>query len=78
MKLSIQQIYDAARAAGFTPDQATTWTAIALYVRNLILNWLVILPALCLLLVWRSVRLEWAPGNGTFPATATDNIVRKG
>jgi hypothetical protein len=30
MKLDIQQIYDAARAAGFTPDQATTWTAIAL------------------------------------------------
>jgi cell wall-associated NlpC family hydrolase len=30
MKLSIQQIYDAARSAGFTPDQATTWTAIAL------------------------------------------------
>jgi Patatin-like phospholipase len=29
---------------------ADTWTAIALYVRNLILNWLVILPALCLLL----------------------------
>ena len=27
---SIQEIYDAARAAGFTPDQATTWTAIAL------------------------------------------------
>lgn len=30
MKLDIQQIYEAARAAGFTPDQATTWTAIAL------------------------------------------------
>lgn len=30
MKLSIQQIYEAARAAGFTPDQATTWTAIAM------------------------------------------------
>lgn len=29
---------------------ADTWTAIALYVRNLILNWLVILPAICLLL----------------------------
>ena len=29
---------------------ADTWTAIALYVRNLILNWLVILPALCILL----------------------------
>jgi hypothetical protein len=29
---------------------ADTWAAIALYVRNLILNWLVILPALCLLL----------------------------
>ena len=29
---------------------ADTWSAIALYVRNLILNWLVILPALCLLL----------------------------
>src|SRR5205085_1121564 len=26
---------------------ADTWTAISLYVRNLILNWLVILPALC-------------------------------
>ena len=29
---------------------ADTWTAIALFARNLILNWLVILPALCLLL----------------------------
>ena len=29
---------------------ADTWAAAALYVRNLILNWLVILPALCLLL----------------------------
>ena len=29
---------------------ADTWAAIALYVRNLILNWLVILPAICLLL----------------------------
>lgn len=30
MRLSIREIYEAARAAGFTPDQATTWTAIAL------------------------------------------------
>src|SRR4051794_12765049 len=30
MKLGIRDIYEAARAAGFTPDQATTWTAIAL------------------------------------------------
>ena len=30
---------------------ADTWTAIALYVRNLILNWIVVLPALCLLLL---------------------------
>ena len=30
---------------------ADTWTAVALYVRNLVLNWLVILPALCLLLL---------------------------
>jgi Patatin-like phospholipase len=30
---------------------ADTWTAVALYVRNLILNWLVILPALCLFLL---------------------------
>jgi hypothetical protein len=29
---------------------ADTWTAIALVVRNLILNWLVIIPAICLLL----------------------------
>lgn len=29
---------------------ADTWTAMSLYVRNLILNWLVILPALCLAL----------------------------
>src|SRR4051812_47012533 len=29
---------------------ADTWTAISLYARNLILNWLVILPALCLAL----------------------------
>ena len=30
---------------------ADTWAAIALYVRNLMLNWLVILPALCLFLL---------------------------
>jgi hypothetical protein len=30
MKLSIKEIFEAAVAAGFTPDQATTWTAIAL------------------------------------------------
>ncbi len=30
MKLGIREIYEAARAAGFSPDQATTWTAIAL------------------------------------------------
>ena len=30
MKLGIREIYEAARAAGFTPDQATTWTAIAM------------------------------------------------
>src|SRR3954452_21614087 len=29
---------------------ADTWSAMSLYVRNLILNWLVILPALCLVL----------------------------
>src|SRR6478609_6555680 len=28
--LSIREIYDAARSAGFTPHQAVTWTAIAL------------------------------------------------
>ena len=30
MKLGIRQIYEAAISAGFTPDQATTWTAIAM------------------------------------------------
>ena len=30
MKLSVREIYEAALLAGFTPDQATTWTAIAL------------------------------------------------
>jgi cell wall-associated NlpC family hydrolase len=30
MKLGIREIYEAARAAGFSPDQATTWTAIAM------------------------------------------------
>jgi hypothetical protein len=30
MRLGVREIYDAALAAGFTPDQATTWTAIAL------------------------------------------------
>ena len=30
MRLGIREIYEAARAAGFSPDQATTWTAIAL------------------------------------------------
>jgi hypothetical protein len=30
---------------------ADTWSAISLYVRNLILNWLVILPALCIALL---------------------------
>ncbi|TDO47287.1 transglycosylase-like protein with SLT domain [Kribbella sp. VKM Ac-2527] len=29
-KLSIGEIYEAARAAGFSPEQATTWTAIAM------------------------------------------------
>lgn len=29
-KFSIREIYDAARTAGFSPDQAATWTAIAL------------------------------------------------
>ncbi len=29
MRISTQEIYQAALAAGFTPDQATTWTAIA-------------------------------------------------
>ena len=29
-KLSIAEIYEAARSAGFTPEQATTWTAIAM------------------------------------------------
>ena len=28
--LSIREIYDAARSAGFTPHQAVTWTAISL------------------------------------------------
>src|SRR6478735_2646972 len=28
--LSIREIYDAARSAGFTPHQAVTWTAIAM------------------------------------------------
>src|SRR4051794_71635 len=30
---------------------ADTWTAVALYIRNLVLNWLVILPAVALLLL---------------------------
>jgi Patatin-like phospholipase len=30
---------------------ADTWTAIALYVRNLILNWLIVVPALCAALI---------------------------
>ncbi len=30
LRLGISEIYEAARAAGFTPRQATTWTAIAL------------------------------------------------
>ena len=48
---------------------ADTWTAVALYVRNLILNWLVILPAICLLLFtikfttvlayWLSTKPDW-------------------
>ena len=29
---------------------ADAWTAVALYARNLLLNWLVILPVLCLVL----------------------------
>src|SRR5215831_18303400 len=45
---------------------ADTWAAIALYVRNLILNWLVILPALCLLLFaikLGAVMAYWLSGN---------------
>src|SRR6202008_194843 len=42
---------------------ADTWTAVALYMRNLILNWLVILPALALsLLVFKAFTVAsfWA------------------
>jgi hypothetical protein len=45
---------------------ADTWTAIALYARNLILNWLVILPALCLLLFaikFLTVGAYWSSTN---------------
>src|SRR5262245_26831494 len=47
-------------------SSADTWAAIALYVRNLILNWLVILPALCLLLFaikLGAVMAYWLSGN---------------
>jgi hypothetical protein len=49
---------------------ADTWTAIALYVRNLILNWLVILPALCLLLF--AIKLGTV---GAFWASSRQNLL---
>lgn len=45
---------------------ADTWAAIALFVRNLILNWLVIIPALCLLLFaikLGAVKVYWIYAN---------------
>ena len=35
---------------------ANSWTAVAIYVRNLILNWLVIIPVLCLALLFLKIR----------------------
>ena len=56
---------------------ADTWTAVALYVRNLVLNWLVILPALALaLLVFKAFTVAsfWATegveGIGRYAAIA--------
>ena len=52
---------------------ADTWTAIALYVRNLILNWLVILPALVLLLLSIkafAVAAFWLSGSGRYAIVA--------
>ena len=46
---------------------ADTWTAVALVVRNLILNWLVILSALCLLLLAvkaTTIATFWVTGSG--------------
>ena len=52
---------------------ADTWTAAALYVRNLILNWLVILPALCLALLavkGFAAGVFLLPGTGRYAAVA--------
>ncbi|MFL6930917.1 MAG: hypothetical protein ACJ8FK_13480 [Xanthobacteraceae bacterium] len=49
---------------------ADTWTAIALFARNLILNWLVILPALCLLLF--AIKLATV---GAFSASNRQNLL---
>src|SRR5215218_5671225 len=49
---------------------ADTWTAVALFVRNLILNWLVIIPALCLLLF--AIKLATV---GAFSASNRQNLL---
>ena len=46
---------------------ADTWTAVALYVRNLILNWLVILPAICP----AAVRHQDSPPSSAYWALST-------
>jgi hypothetical protein len=51
---------------------ADTWTAVALYIRNLILNWLVILPAACLLLLLVkaiTIAMFWLSGLGHYYVT---------
>lgn len=49
-----------------------TWTVVAVYVRNLILNWLLFLPLLTGILLfprWYSAALIWArQGGGAFPS----------
>lgn len=53
---------------------ADTWTVVAVYVRNLILNWLLFLPLLTGILLfprWYSSALVWArQGGSTFPSLA--------
>jgi hypothetical protein len=59
-----------ARAGLFTAD---TWTWIGIYLRNLTLNWMVIIPFLLLLLAMP--RLYVASLHAWFPSTATPGVL---
>ena len=52
---------------------ADTWTVVAVYVRNLLLNWILFLPFItgCLLFPhWYAKALRWAQKDGSLPSKA--------